>query len=58
MVVIRLLSYWGGNFSGAMLNFGRVAFAPIIMEAEDYRDLKKIMVLPTTHTRTLKKAGY
>ena len=24
MVVGRLLSYWEGNFSGAMLNFGRV----------------------------------
>ena len=24
MVVGRLVSYWGGNFSGAMLNFGRV----------------------------------
>ena len=23
MVVGRLLSYWEGNFSGAMLNFGR-----------------------------------
>jgi len=25
MVVGRLLFYWGGNFSGAMLNFGRVS---------------------------------
>ena len=25
MVVGRLLSYWEGNFSGAMLNFGRVS---------------------------------
>ena len=24
MMVGRLLSYWEGNFSGAMLNFGRV----------------------------------
>ena len=24
MVVERLLSFWEGNFSGAMLNFGRV----------------------------------
>ena len=24
MVVGRLLSYWEGNFSGAMLNFGRL----------------------------------
>ena len=24
MVIGRLLSYWEGNFSGAMLNFGRV----------------------------------
>ena len=28
-VVGRLLSYWEGNFSGAMLNFGRVSFLPI-----------------------------
>ena len=25
-VVGRLLSYWEGNFSGAMLNFGRVMY--------------------------------
>ncbi len=25
MMVGRLLSYWEGNFSGAMLNFGRVS---------------------------------
>jgi len=26
MVVGRLLSYWEGNFSGAMLNFGKEIF--------------------------------
>ena len=29
MVVGRLLSYWEGNFSEAMLNFGRVCFSPL-----------------------------
>ncbi len=29
MVVGRLLSYWEGNFSGAMLNFGRVFDKPL-----------------------------
>ena len=28
MMVGRLLSYWEGNFSGAMLNFGRVTDNP------------------------------
>ena len=30
MVVGRLLSYWDGLFSGAILNFGRVVICPNI----------------------------
>ena len=30
MIVGRLLSFWEGNFSGAMLVLGRVCFSPII----------------------------
>jgi len=52
----------GGSIFVDFTFLSSLAFAPIIMEAEDYRDLNKIMVLPTapiktTHTRTLKKAG-
>ncbi len=31
MVVGRRLSYWEGNFSGAMLNFGRVSLTVLFL---------------------------
>ncbi len=36
MVVGRLLSYWEGNFSGAMLNFGRVLPRKRTMSSENW----------------------
>ncbi len=32
MLVGRLLSFWEGNFSGAMLNFGRVKLPPFFQD--------------------------
>ena len=38
MMVGRLLSYWEGNFSGAMLNFGRVSPLTPFQKISDQED--------------------
>ena len=46
MVVGRLLSYWEGNFSGAMLNFGGgsilfITYPPSFPESQKLLDIEE-----------------
>ncbi len=47
MMVGKLLSYWKGNFSGAMLNFGRVLLLELVLSYEQMT--KNMTNFPTSH---------
>ena len=57
MMVGRLLSYWEGNFSGAMLNFGRVCHFLFehIMTMTSYDQFMMLYKNNKEWTRTVQK---